>query len=209
MLNASAEAAVDAVTGAATLDEELPAVMSKAEYGRYRRAQFGAGSPPAVTKWIRESKITAPALRPDGRIDRAAADGQLAARLDASRMALRPIDVPEASDEDDEDPAPTLPARNTYSEAQIALARARQRKVELDIAEREGVLVEKAEVEQAQFDTARRLRDRLLSIPQRLGPKLVAGVDDERTAAALVRDAIMEVLNEAADDLDPDSDDDC
>jgi len=47
-------------------------IVSKIEY-----AQYAGVTPSAVSMWIKRNKLTAPALRADGTIDRALADAQL------------------------------------------------------------------------------------------------------------------------------------
>lgn len=102
--------------------------MGKAEYGRYRREVFSAGSPPLITKYIAQGKIAAPALQLDGRIDRALADVQLAVVLDRSRQMGRPPaappDLAARPEEDDEEFSPpdtASQAASGYAAAQTAL----------------------------------------------------------------------------------------
>lgn len=199
----------DAPGGPAASGQAWPPVMTKSAYGQYRRTTTGRGSAPMVTKYIRDGKITAPALRPDGKIDRRLADAQLARTLDMSQRGGAEEGLPP--------PAPTMPQPDldldaeddqtpeqsgTLAAEQAALQRVRRRKVELEIAQIEGRLVDRAEAERELFDIGRRVRDRMMGIPGRIAAHLVGR--DEREIARMLREAITESLNEAADDLESD-----
>lgn len=194
----------DAPAGPAASAPTWPAVMTKSAYGEYRRAVTGRGSAPMVTKYIATGKIAAPALRPDGKIDRVLADAQLARTLN---MAGTPDDEPPAApppapdnEGDEVDAAP--PVSGTLAAEQTALTKVRRRKVELEIAQTEGRLVDKAEATREIFDIGRRVRDRIMAVPGRIAAHLVGKT--EREIAAQLREAISEALNEAADDLESD-----
>lgn len=191
---------------------DWPAVMSKSQYGDYRRSRFGRGSPPMVTKWIKQEKITPPALRADGKIDRAAADRQLADRLDPARSNAADLDDDDFDDpiiDDDPPAAPATPpinapnmgsAGSSYNDERIAYTRAQRRLKEMEIAEREGRLIVAADVEAAQFDMARMVRDRLLSLASEVAGALVG--HDEREIRARLRDALAEKLVAISEEIE-------
>lgn len=64
--------------------------------------------------------------------------------------------------------------------------------LEAEVAKAEGEQVAVAEVERAQFERARRMRDEMLLVSQRVGPQL--HMIDWRQAARIVDVAIREAL---------------
>jgi hypothetical protein len=62
-----------------------PRIMRKGEYARYRSVD-----PCTVSLYIREGKLAAPAIRPDGLVDRVLADKMLAQRLDMAKSRKHP-----------------------------------------------------------------------------------------------------------------------
>lgn len=183
-------------------EDGWPPVMSKAEFARYRREVFGAGSKSLISKYIANGKIAPPALRPDGRIDRALADAQLARTVGNAKghIATQKPDPRPALPGEDGAMESSPPADGTLAAEQIALTRARRRRIEMEMEREAGKLVYAEDAAQASFDAARRVRDRLLAIPGRLAPHLVGKTD--REIAVMVRDAMTAALNDAADDLE-------
>lgn len=187
--------------------ESPVAVMTKAEFARYRRAAFGVGSKSLISKYLSQGKIAPPALRGDGRIDRVLADAQLAQTVAAPKRPGPASALAESSalPEDAGEVGP--PVSGTLAAEQIALARARRIRIELETEKEAGRLVSKIEMERETFSAARQVRDRLLAVPGRIAAELVG--KDERQIAAAVRDALTAALNDAADDLEqsaPDAD---
>jgi hypothetical protein len=162
--------------------------MTKAAYGRYRREHFGTGSPAAVTKWIASGKITRPALTGTGDIAVAEADRQLAAVADPARV--RSADLPPAEDSPPDAGEPIGDAR--YVDGKIALQRLELRRRTLDMDEREGRLINAGDVSTSQFDIARTVRDRFLTIPAKAPADLVG--KDEREMSVILKRHIDETL---------------
>lgn len=73
-----------------------------------------------------------------------------------------PIDGPAAA------AAPATPSGPSLVESQVRLAEQRAEALELANRRQRGLLVEAAEVERAQFEIARTLRQRILNVPERL-----------------------------------------
>jgi hypothetical protein len=67
----------------------MPPALSKRAYGRHAGVDHST-----ISSWIRKGWITAPALRPDGLVDVAIADRQLAGREEARRSTLRSLQHP-------------------------------------------------------------------------------------------------------------------
>ena len=85
---------------------------------------------------------------------------------------------------------------------------ARTRKLELETAilerklqELDGTLVDRAEVEKEVGDLARRLKDRILNIPERIAADLAAETDTRKVTRILVQE-LRVALEELADDVD-------
>lgn len=184
-----------------------PAVMSKAEYGRYRRTVSGRGSPAAVTLWIGQGKIAGAALTQDGKINRALADSQLAAATNPaaipSRSAPRPAarasapDAAPAAREIAADDTPpeveaALAGNTDYAASKAELVREQVRAARMANDLREGRLVEITAVQIATMDAARATRDRILTVPDAISGVLVGKT--EREIASLLRGALRDAL---------------
>lgn len=105
-------------------------LLSKSGYAAARDV-----TPGAVTNWIARRKLTAPALRADGRIDVALADRQLGLMLD-------PVQAASAGDRTGRlgaSPAPSTPAwsENEKASQQLLRARAVKASVEAERARRD------------------------------------------------------------------------
>lgn len=185
-----------------TSGAKWPDVMSKAAYGRYRKARFDVGTPAAVTGWIKNGKITAPALRIDGKINRELADTQLAARRDPARVAAvvadeLPYQTGEAEIEDDPADAQLLAGNAAYADVKTALAQEqlRAKKIQNNIAE--GRYVDAASVRRAMVDMARATRDRILAVSPNVAGALVG--KDEREIATILTAALKATLTKMAE----------
>lgn len=75
-------------------------------------------------------------------------------------------------------------SRRMLAEAEIA---------EMDLAERRGIMLKASEVERAAFETARRTRDELMKIPDRIAPELV-GIKDPHECKRIIIKALREAL---------------
>lgn len=95
---------------------------------------------------------------------------------------------PKKQDDDDDHYVRLAKARADHEEEKAALAR-------MDRLQREGALVDAAEVEQQFIEIAARVKAKLLAIPVKLAPQVVA-VTDIGEADAMIKAAIYEALRE-------------
>ena len=131
-------------------------ILSKSAYA----ARRGRG-PSAVSNWIRSGQLSAPALRPDGKIDAELADGQLAKTLDPVRSAAQRLPV--ASNTSGSDPAKQAQAEYLRARALSASVRAERERRELNAQRGRYMLTEEARAE-----WARGIMDHLQSVEQSL-----------------------------------------
>jgi hypothetical protein len=82
---------------------------------------------------------------------------------------------------------PNMP--RTEAERQIAVLK--RRMLELDVAEREGQLVEVEAIQKAIFERGRRVRDLLMGIPVRIAADLAAEADPAAAAILLEREMVQ------------------
>lgn len=97
---------------------------------------------------------------------------------------------PKSNDDDDDHYVRLAKARADHEEEKAAIAR-------MDRLEREGSLVDAGEVEQHFTEIAARVKAKLLAIPVKLAPQVVA-VTDIGEADAMIKAAIYEALRELA-----------
>lgn len=174
---------------AATPPAGAPRIVTKADYARARGC-----SAAYVSKLIRLGKLTAPALLPNGRIDRLKADAQLASQQER------------VYDDDDAPPPVTVattpgPAEDDDSlvELRKAVERERQRKLARENDEAEGQLIPREAVEREQETAARETRDAMLRVPHRVADRL-AREADPAAIVAILRQAIEQALEDAVRD---------
>lgn len=133
-------------------------------------------SPPAVSKWIRQGKLT---LGTDGLLDPREAARQLAANTDPSKLRARLERVAAAG-------APADAGEGEAADrANFLNARARReqfaaRAAEIDLAIKEGSVVARVDVDRQSFELARQAQQQLLAIPDRMAPVLAAESDQHR-----------------------------
>ena len=166
----------------------------------------------AVRKAIAKGRIR---KRDDGLIDpdealrdwhRNAVQPRRAPIAERSAPAAKPAHAPPEPQEDDA-PAPrTGPTIVDLQRASLALKTQRQK---LDLEGRRGELVERAKVERAVFDFARRMRDAWAGWPPRIAAQLAArlGADPhavEAVLAAEVRRHLQELARDPMPRLDAD-----
>ncbi len=146
--------------------------MTLREYARHRGV-----SHTAVQKAIASGRIHKEA---DGSIDPDRADIEWEANT-------RPAPVPEPVDE----------ARMTYRKAHKMrlLYEAKLAKLELDV--KDGILGDEKELCREVFNRARQVRDRLMTIPRRLGP-ICAAEKDPEAIGRLLDEAFIEALDTMA-----------
>jgi len=125
-----------------------------------------------VQKWLAVGRITA---LPSGKIDFDAADAELNASGGDRRNGRRP---------------------RTLVEAQRQLVMLKTRLARLEYARRAGQLIPAADVKQAAFSEARRFRDRMLTIPDRIAPVVSSPDECDRVYALLsqeIHNALLEL----------------
>lgn len=150
--------------------------ISMREYARKRGV-----SHTAVQKAIKSGRI---AKEPDGTIDPEKADAawetNTRGRADGPALAGKPG-------------APDYKTSRAIRETYAA------RLAKLEFEEKSGKLISADEVSVTVFNLARQARDRLMQIPRKLAPEIVATVTsdpDARTVETLLEDAIREALEE-------------
>jgi hypothetical protein len=150
---------------------------------------------PTIRAALKAAEIIADAT---GKIDEAAALIALAEQVDPARTAGHAAggfgEVAESTD------AKTRGSLNTYADARAISEQMRARKLELEILHRSGELVEREQVKQIGVSIITSAKINLLALPSKLAPKLL-GLSDAAVAQRIVEDAITEVLNALADDL--------
>lgn len=156
--------------------------LSAAEYAKRRGVDH-----PAILKAINAGRLSR-SVRRHGRgyvVDAELADAELAANTapgwGGKREKGKPVDAPPPDDGDD-DPGPGRAAGTgdgfeTYNAAKTRHERLKADLAALDLAEKEGRLVEATAVEREAFRVARLVRDGLLNIPDRVAGELAAETD--------------------------------
>jgi phage terminase Nu1 subunit (DNA packaging protein) len=167
-----------------------PVVVSKSAYARYRRV-----SPAYISKLISKGKITHPALRVDGKINRLEADRQIEAQSDPVR-SIEPEYEQESSEEDFQNAS--LP---TYAAERAAHENLKRQRLEIELSKTKGELVEKTEVEYAAEQASRELRSRLMELPEDVAA-LCAEETNEQKIRMILREAIIKCLTKASEDFE-------
>lgn len=190
----------------------MPSIeMTQAEFARHRGV-----SRQMVGKWVGQKKIVL-LEKPDGSkvIDAAAADLALDGSIErvTERLAMRqavaaPAPADDAADADDDDDSSDPAARAGVSRGGAGLTRAktatevfRARLAQLEYEKRIGSVCDSAEVEAQTFALFRRLRDRLLSLPALVAPRLAAA-PDERALRTIVDDEMRKILDQFAGEVE-------
>lgn len=180
---------------------DVPRILSKKDYAAWRGC-----SASYVSKLIREGKLAAPALRPDGKVDRGAADAMILALRDPNRLRDEDAD-PIAAEEAEAGEAGDA---ESLVELRKAVAREQHRKIQRENDAAEGQLLERAAVEREQETAAREARDAMLRIPGQVADRLATMTDPAEIraflattiAAALEAAATAEEAAAATDDAD-------
>ena len=174
-------------------------------------AQHRGVSHTAVAKAVSAGRIS---KKPDGTIDPATADaqwdrntlpsqslnttaGKAAARVETSQVST-PVSTP-VSTRDAQAPPETRSAAPDYQTSRAIREAYTARLAKLDYEERTGKLLNADEVKVKHFNLARMLRDRLLQIPRKVAPDVVALVvasPDVRGVTDILEAAIRETLEE-------------
>lgn len=166
-------------------------------YARHRQKHGLVGqTAPAVRKAVAAGRISLI----EGKIDPEVADIQWAKNTDSVQQA-RGARGGHAPRGDDKPEAPAA-GRRDYFETKERRERAEAELAELDLQERRGVLVRKADVERETFAVQRALRDRLTGIPDRIAPILAAEADVGKCheiVASEIRAALRELVQSLAE----------
>jgi hypothetical protein len=171
-------------------------------------ARLKGWNPGYVNKLVKRGVIV---LDAEGLIDAAAADAAIAAAKDPGKAHMAAVNErqraqarglpppPAADDEGDDEPAAAPSANATYHRAKTAREVYEARGAALDYQERVGKLVRADDVRRTAFEKARAMRDRLLSIPDRIAPVLAAESDIARVHDALageIKGALRELAQQ-------------
>jgi len=152
-------------------------------------------SRPYVTKLVQQGVIVRDA---NGEIDKDAAVAALAARRDPAKALRR--GRPAHKREITAIGGPTSDALSTLMlKSRIKTEVERGKLAELDRKQREGELVERSEVEEAAFASARRVRDALMNIPGRVASLYAAETDPQKIHQNLedeIRNVLLELIDE-------------
>ena len=170
-------------------------------------AQHRGVSHTAVAKAIKAGRISKEA---DGTIDPAKADAQwvrntlpsqnlnTSAKKPASKVATPPVSTPVATVSSRELPPPLETGRISAPDYQTSRAIREAyaaRLAKLEYEERTAKLISSDEVEMRTFNLARRLRDRMQTLPRRLAAALAAE-QDPRVIEQRLDDEIRQALEE-------------
>ena len=160
-------------------------LITKSEYAKHRKC-----SPAAVTKALKAGRI----ILIDGKIDPVIADAQWRANSRARVSGAQGHAAPSASTDTPLVDA-SAPARagadqggGDYWAARGRREAAEAELSELELGEKRGDLVRKADVERAAFEMARALRDGLANCSRRLGATLAVMTAPDECAAAIERE---------------------
>jgi phage terminase Nu1 subunit (DNA packaging protein) len=156
-------------------------------------------SRPYVTKLVQQGVIMRDA---NGQIDKDAALAALAARREPAKPLRRGR------------PTRNLDIRGQGSEAlstlmlksRIKTEVERGKLAELDRKQREGELVERRDVEEAAFSSARNVRDALMNIPARVSSLYAAETDPQNIHQSLedeIRKVLIDLVSERANPSNP------
>ena len=157
-------------------------VVSKKAYADHRGC-----SAAYISKLIRQEKLAAPALLPNGTINVVLAD-----------QMLGPAGLFEA------EPPVTLSHPQSGPNYQVERARreaANRATAEMDLAERMGETRRRADVEKEVFEMQRRVRERIMAVPVKIADK-VAAETAPRIVAHMLTKALAEALGLLAEELE-------
>ena len=137
----------------------LPDLMSLRAYAASRKERgLPGGTHGAVRKAIASKRITLV----DGKFDPGVVDYQWARRTEQYAANL-PAGARAAADDG-----------GSYADAKLRTERVRAQLLELELAEKNGVLIDAERVRRVTFEKARVARDALMSLPARLSAQLAA-----------------------------------
>ena len=154
--------------------------MTKAQYAEHRKI-----SRPMVSKLIREDRIL---VTESGHIDQEISD----LLMDSfSESPLR----------NDRDQLKTqLQSVGDYATQRALLTQYKAEMAKLELDRARGDLVDSAYTQQCAFSTARRVRDAVLRIPDRIAP-MVAAESDQTKVRTLLDQELRQALEELSDEI--------
>ena len=165
-------------------------LMTKSEYAKHRGV-----SKSAVTKMVRLDRIL---LTDDGLVDQEISDLLLDQFSESPLQNPKPAPKPHANDLRN-DFIDRMSTAETYAESRALLTKYKAELARLEIEETQGKLLDRSSVESTAFDTARRVRDSILNIPDRIAPVLAAETDQLEIRKILsdeLRKSLEELSNE-------------
>lgn len=152
-------------------------VMSQAEFARHRDV-----SRATVNEYKKKGYLV---LNDSGKVLVRESEESLKANLDASRGGNRA-------------PKPAASSNKAFMDAKTKEMQARADKQELELLEKQGVLVSREQVEAAAFTLARAAQEGMMSIPDRLS-SLLAAENDAAVIHKMLSDEVRAVANTLAD----------
>ena len=168
--------------------------MNSAEF-----AESQGFSRPYVTKLVQSGVIV---RDENGHIDKDAAVAALRARRDPAKALRRgrPVRNGDVAGQGSEALSTLMLKSRIKTEVE------RGKLAELDRRQREGELVERREVEQAAFSTARNVRDALMNIPARVSSLYAAEIDPQKIHQSLeneIRTVLSDLVGETRESPKP------
>lgn len=152
--------------------------MTGAEYARHRAASgLAGGTRQAVSLAVKQGRIR---KLPDGTIDPDEADAMWAANTVSNAATPQTAAARKAT------PAPA-PATD-YHEERAKHEAAKRERAELELAVRKGELLESGAVRAAIYEAFRNVRDRVRSVPARVGHEVSAETDAAKCVAIIAKE---------------------
>jgi hypothetical protein len=155
-------------------------IMTKTEYAKHRNV-----SQAAVSKMVREDRIL---VTPDGRID-----------SDVSDVLLNQFSESPLQNQARDSLLEQLGTVESYTEQRALLTKYKAGLAKIDLDKAAGTVVDAIHVRDVAHSTARRVRDHILNLPDRLAPLLAAETDTHAIRTLLdseLRSALEELHNE-------------
>lgn len=167
----------DKTIGAAIRRGVIPAER----IGTGATAPYYLNPQPAAEVWRSKLHTSHPTSRP------------VIAKLDQYIGTFKPVTNPPQM------PEVLVEDKMSYDKAALMEKVAKAKMTELDLAEKEGRLVDKAQVHEQLFAFHQHLRDALLAIPNRVADQVIAEADNRTAVHNTIYNAIAEALTRLAD----------
>ena len=169
-------------------------LVTKAEYARHRGIRK-----PSVTKLIAQDKIL---VTPEGLIDLELSDllldnfSQARKRPNTPPEVSKSVDISDSATDARSDLINRLTSTGTYAEKRALLTGYKAELARLELERAKNKLVDADIVEKSAFDCARRVRDTILSLPNRLSSIIAAESSEHK-----VREYLTTELTKALEEL--------